>query len=304
MKKILVTGAAGLIGKETLKALLEQETNIFCLDRIKPPYKNENLKFIKADFSTSPKEIIKKLPAVDAVVHIAAHIGGDDPNNDFLLHQNVNMVFTEELFRYCREKNISKVIYISSLSFLQKPLLPIIDENHPLAPLGSYAVSKYWGEMALFRYAEKHFTALSLRLSSPLAHQYHDLQNTVVKQWIQKALAKNRIDVFGTGSRSQDFVSTKDVASGIIKALNAKNACGIYNIASGRMISMKDLAEIIATRFKQVRVEFLGNDSNENDRWNISINKARQELDYAPQFTVQKILSELLDSFYEDRRIK
>lgn len=300
MKRILLTGSTGLVGKAALQALLEQNVHILCLGRSAPPHRKKNLEFIQADFANFSPPILEKLHSVDTVIHMAAHLGNNS-ENDFLLYQNVNIVFTEVLFRYYRNHGVKKIIYVSGLNFLQKPLHPLIDENHPVAPLTPYALSKYWGELILFNYASKRFKPVALRLSSPLPEHYKDLPETVVKKWIQRARNREPIEVFASGKRSQDFVSTHDIAAAITKTVFAPDVEGIFNIASGHSLSMKKLAEIISTHFKQAPIKFVGIDPNENDWWNISIKKAQKEISYAPRYKPEEMITRLLDSADENR---
>jgi len=294
VKKILITGSTGLVGKSILSAILEQDMDIYCLGRHKPSVKHKNLKFIKADFSNDPKRILSKLPKVDVVIHGAAYMDAGKSGNESILYQKVNVVFTEALFRHCRDTNVSKVIYISTFAFLKKPLLRIIDEKHPIRPLTPYAISKHQGELLLFKYADKHYKGVALRIPSPLPQDYQDLHGTVVKKWIESALDERPIEVFGDGSRTQDFVSTKDVARAVINAIFGNDVSGTYNIASGKPLSMRRLSEIISRHFNNTKVIFVGNDTNENDQWNISIKKAEKEIDYAPRHKPEEAIQELL----------
>jgi len=135
VKTVLITGGTGLIGKAILSAALDQAMVVCCVGRRRPDYEHKNLTFIEADFSDEPGHLLTKLPEIDIVIHGAAYIGDDKSADELVLYQKVNIVFADALFRYCRDINVSKVIYISSFSFLQKPLASLIDENHPVAPL-------------------------------------------------------------------------------------------------------------------------------------------------------------------------
>ena len=101
------------------------------------------------------------------------------------------------------------------------------------------------------------------------------------------------IQVFGGGGRTQDFVAVSDIANAFLSCVENKQVNGIFNIASGNTISMLQLAQLITEKYGNKFV-FTGTDANEDDRWNISIEKASEFLQYKPEFSSVSIISELL----------
>ena len=185
MPDVLLTGATGLMGKSILECLLRKDLKVCCVGRRRPEVNHDNCRYIQGDFSGDPESILSNLPKFDTVVHAAACVICDDPSLEFELYQKVNISFTEALFRYCKRRNVSKVIYISGFCFLQKPLAPLIDENHTVAPLTACAISKYWGELALFKNSNNAYKPFAIRVSSPLPLKYEHLHDTVIKKWIK-----------------------------------------------------------------------------------------------------------------------
>ena len=304
MKTILITGATGLVGKSVLSRLLQNNFQVYCLGRTKPNFIQNTLKFIPCDLSLECNDVLNKLPKIDFAIHMAAHIGGQDLKRDCDLYQSINIKFTENLFKFCQKHSVNKTIFLSSLSILQKPLQVPVDENHPIAPATPYAQSKRDGELLLFKYIPQPNSAIIFRISSPLPQHFTELHDTVVKKWILKALRNEPIEIFGQGSRTQDFISTQDISAAILNALHSENAKGIYNIASGKTISMKRLAQIISNHFGHSLIQFSGNDPCETDRWDISISKARQELSFVPEYTPESSLNKLFLSAHETSHIK
>lgn len=298
VKKILLTGGTGLIGPDIAEELAKKSCEVYVLTRRVPRQYAANVKWIIEDMYNCSDKFFAELPEVDAVVHAGAAVRAASDEDEFSLYRRVNMEFSERLFRWCgASKNCTSVIYISTLNFLQKPLEKMIVETSPIAPTTLYGIGKFWGERALFHYAmsDVKYRAVSLRVSSPVAAVYGRLHDTVVKKWIGCALAKQAITVFGKGARTQDFVATSDVAQAVSKALFQNEVEGIYNIAAGTSISMLELAEVIAARLDG-RIMHVGRDAYEEDRWNISIEKAKREMGYRPRYTSTDIVNKLLDS--------
>jgi nucleoside-diphosphate-sugar epimerase len=68
----------------------------------------------------------------------------------------------------------------------------------------------------------------------------------------------------------------------------------VYNIASGSTVSMRALADLIAS-YRGTTTISKGDDINESDRWEICIHKASAELGYRPQYTSTDAVKTLLD---------
>src|SRR6202007_362874 len=121
------------------------------------------------------------------------------------------------------------------------------------------------------------------RLSSPVSAAFNRMPQTVVRKWIEQGISGKPILVYGKGRRTQNFIATSDISSIYNYCINHHCPSGIYTVASANSISMESLARIISKHFN-VPLIFEGEDSLENERWNISIEKAKRELNYNPQF--------------------
>jgi UDP-glucose 4-epimerase len=121
------------------------------------------------------------------------------------------------------------------------------------------------------------------------------MPNTVVKKWINTALNKEIIKVFGNGQRRQDFVHVSDIADAFIKCINAPKVNGIFNIASGSNNSMLELAQAISRKFG-TSYEFVGDDDKGAESWNISIDKARNILGFEPKYNSLQAINDLLNT--------
>lgn len=293
-RRVLLTGGTGLIGSAILERLAGAGYYVHCLGRTPPSKQMENVSWIEADISGDPGRILERLPQADAVVHAGAAVRPSSEPDALSILLASNMAFTEALFRWAASRRVGPVIYISGLNFLRKPLAPLIDESHPLAPLTPYGLSKYWGEIALLEHArDGAYRPVSLRVSSPLPGSRTLLHATVVKRWIELALQKLPLVVHGSGARTQDFVDTADVADAVAAALETESASGVYQIASGQAVSMSELSEQIACRTGS-SVVHEGEDANEAERWNLSIEKARKDLSYAPRRSLDATIETLL----------
>ena len=291
---VLVTGGTGLIGPAIVSRLLQAGCSLTLLSRRPPQISSERLRWIAADLTANPESALKQVAAVDAVVHAAAAISDACDARSLANLFDTNLRASDALFRWCGERAVKRVVFLSSLSVLSRPLQAPIGETHPVGPTTPYGMSKLWSEEQLRRVAREHaFTPVILRISSPIPSTFEALPRTVVKIWIEAAIGNKPLKVFGSGSRSQDFVACTDVAEAVFQALLAPEANGVYHIGSGVPLSMRELAQLIA-RFRNTPIVYEGVDPNESDRWELSLEKARNDLHYVPKWSGPQIIDSLL----------
>jgi UDP-glucose 4-epimerase len=127
---------------------------------------------------------------------------------------------------------------------------------------------------------------VSLRIAA--AYGREQKQDTVLWRYIRAASDSRDLAVWGSGSRSQDFVHVSDVVTAFELAMD-RSVSGVFNIGSGVSITMRELAEAArdATPGSSSAVAFPGiSDPQEGRRWQFSIEKARKELGYSPQIGI------------------
>jgi UDP-glucose 4-epimerase len=292
-RRVLVTGGTGLVGAPVVRRLIAAGWSVTLLSRRPPVDPSKDIEWVCADFTTDPQSLLQTLPSVDDVVHAAAVIHDSGDANSMSLIADTNIRASDTLFRWCADRKVRRVILIGSLSVLRRPLSVPIVESHPVGPTSPYAMSKLWNEHQLHRYSgEGAFTPVVLRISSPVPLSFDAMPRTVLRTWFDAALRGNPIQVFGSGSRAQDFVSCEDIAEAVCQSLDCPNASGIYHIGSGVALSMHELANTIA-QFRQTPVESVGTDPNEDDRWRLSLERARVELGYTPKQTGREAIENL-----------
>lgn len=147
MKKIVVTGGSGKAGRAVVRDLVEHGYDVLNVD-IAPP--RESLSpFLKIDL-TQYGQAVEALSGADAVVHLAAI-----PAPDLLSHEttfDINTSSTFNVFSAAVLLRLQRVVWASSETTLGLPFddpMPQyapIDEDHPLLPQSTYALSKVVGE--------------------------------------------------------------------------------------------------------------------------------------------------------------
>ena len=123
----------------------------------------------------------------------------------------------------------------------------------------------------------------------------------MVRHFLARASAGEDLNYHGTGSRMQDFIYVADVADAVCRCV-ARNAQGVLNIASGRAISMKNLAATVVEAVdRPVRIVASGEPDGQEGRTALySIEAARHTLAWEPATTLRRGLEQWRDSLADE----
>ena len=168
MKRIVVTGGSGKAGRAIVRDLLEHGYEVLNVDQAAPA---ERLcPFLKADL-TNMGEAFEACAGYDAVAHMAAIPAPGIFTEEVTFRANASSIFN--VFNAAAALKTSKVVWASSETTIGLPFdrtppsYAPIDEEHPLHPESSYALSKVLGEEMARQFNRRFGTPIvSLRFSN------------------------------------------------------------------------------------------------------------------------------------------
>ena len=250
---ILVTGGAGFIGSHLVEQLLKKKHKISVIDNLSTG-RIENLqnfkdriKFYRFDLSKKGKweKIFKK---IDVVFHLAAlaDIVPSIQNPD--KYFNANVVATKNLVESCIKNKVKKIIYSASSSCYGIPKKYPTLENETIDPKYPYALTKRIAEEILLHYGNIYKIKItSLRLfnvygtRSRTSGTYGAMFGVFLKQ----KLTNSPLTVVGNGNQTRDFTYVTDVANAFIQCIKYKGKKKIFNIGTGKPVSINKIVEIL-----------------------------------------------------------
>lgn len=254
--RVVVTGGAGFIGSTVVAELQKRGIPITVFDsfvsgkREKIP---EGVRVVQGDVRNHTALMLAFGKATH-VVHLAAVVSVPESVADPLLTHEVNVNGMSQVLEAARQSGVSRVIYASSAAvYGDEPTLPK-HETSPFAPRSPYALSKIQNEYLARFYADIHkVTNVGFRFFNVYGpgqtgdHKYA----SVVPRWIEAIRKDETIEVYGDGSQTRDFIHVRDVARIICDALTILDlpTGAVFNVASGKETSLKELRDIIASKF-------------------------------------------------------
>ena len=280
--RVLVTGSSGFVGGAIADRLLAGGDQVVGLGR-RLTKTNRGLTSAIAVDLTAPGvagRLAETQPRCDAIVHAAASLDQSPHATGASL---VNGLGTQQIAELAARWEVSKLVYISSLPVIGRPSALPVTEEHPANPLTAYHASKLYGEHLVALAA---VPALSLRLTAPVGTGMPE--GRIMTVFVRRALAGEPLVVAGGGTRTQDYVDVRDVASAVKAALD-RDATGLLNLASGRAVSNLELANrCVKTLGSSSPVTLSGEpDPEEGLRWEVSIERARAAIGYEPEHTLE-----------------
>lgn len=271
--KILVTGAAGFIGSNFVKHILDEtDHTVVGLDCINYASDINNLKefinksnrfdFIQANIDDA--EILKSIN-YEIVVNFAAetHVTRSilDSRN-FILS---DVLATDTLLRSSiNNKNLKLFIHISTSEVYGtcENIKKKMSENHPLNPLSPYAAAKCGGDRLVYSYGKTY--DLPFCILRPF-NNYGPNQHLekVIPRFLTSVIKKNKITIHGDGSSKRDFMHVDDTCEAILEVIKKYNKKSVYqetfNIGTGECLSVNDIANkvIETTGYNKKKIEYI-----------------------------------------------
>ncbi|WP_077624522.1 NAD-dependent epimerase/dehydratase family protein [Sediminibacillus massiliensis] len=271
MKKVVVTGGNGLVGRTVIKEFIEQGYDVLNCDLAVP--ENGLCHTMVADLKNLG-EVYGVLEGADAVVHLAAIPRAYDFPNEVTFQNNV--MSTYNILEAAAGLGIQKVVLASSESsygicFAKSPLEPQyvpIDEEHPQLPEDSYGLSKIVNEKTAESFNRRTgMQVVSFRLGNVIAPEMYEKFPSFIHDPFQR-------DVI-----LWSYIDTRDIASACMKAIE-KDGLGAVavNLAADETSMDIESRELMAKRFPNVEIR----GSVEGYQTLLNNRKAKELLDWNP----------------------
>ena len=324
MKKVLVTGATGFLGKYVVEELVEYGYQVRAFGRnskVGCSLENTSVSFFQGDL-TNAEDVTEACKEMDLVVHAGALSTVWGPWEDFY---QANVLGTKYVLEACRQVGMQRLVYVSSPSIYAAPKdqLAIKESDAPeVNNLNNYIRSKLASERLFKDYPDVPSIILRPR-------GLFGIGDTSILPRVINLSQKIGIPLIGDGRQLMDMTCVENVALAIRLALEVPEAKGeVYNITNGEPRAFRDLLEESLTglgypiKYRKIpasllsgiasSLEFFYNSLNLKGEppltrytyyllrysQTLDISKAERELGYRPKISI----SEGIEQYVQDYR--
>lgn len=250
MKKILITGCAGLLGVNLSKYLLNKGYYVIGIDDLSGGYEeflpiDENFKFYHRNIeSDNISEIFEKeKPCV--VFHFAAYAA--EGLSPFIREFNFknNVIASTRIINECI-KNNCKIIFTSSMAVYGNQAPPFTESMLP-SPVDPYGIAKYTTEMDIKQASEQfgiQYTIVRPHNVLGIYQNIWDIYRNVIGIFIRKILNNEPMTIYGDGEQTRAFSDIKYLLPIFEDMINNHHG-QTFNIGADKEWTINEIAEIM-----------------------------------------------------------
>jgi nucleoside-diphosphate-sugar epimerase len=248
-KRVVVTGAAGFVGSNLAKHLLDRGCSVVGIDNLSAgtlENVDERIEFHHVDIREP--EIYPLLHGVDAVFHLAAKSSLTDCLDHPLEAASVNTLGTLNLLEAARQAKVGKFIYADTGAEYEG-ISEFPTKEDKIRPIGVYAASKHGGAAFCESYRELYGMNLTIvryfNVYGP-AQDWRRVVPPVMSAFIIRMLRGERPIIYGTGEKRRDFIYVDDVNGLHLLLLEDLRSNGrVFNVGSGVNYSINDIYRLV-----------------------------------------------------------
>lgn len=253
--RIIIIGSEGFIGQHCIKHFLRSGHQVIGCDllNIKPAYEYFQISRFNPDY-----ENIFQSNCFDICINAAGNgsvpVSIEKPLLDFEANVYDNLRLLEQIRLH---QPTCKYVYLSSAAVYGNPELPV-KENNEIRPVSPYGWHKFQAEQICKEYSSLYdITTIVLR---PFSVFGPGLKKQIIWDLFNKFTKTEKVEVYGTGKESRDFVFITDLIQAMDYVLqNISNTHEVYNIASGKEIFIEEVVNQIATKLGKSKDDYFFN---------------------------------------------
>ncbi len=319
-KNILVTGGAGFIGSNLCEELLSLGANVTCLDNFATGFRenlaaiieNPNFRLIEGDIR-NPEDCKNACENQDFILHQAALGSVPRSINDPVTSNDVNVGGFLNMLVAARDAGVKRFIYAASSStYGDSESLPKVEDKIG-KPLSPYAITKFVNELYADVFKRTYdFDTIGLRYFNVFGRKQNPngAYAAVIPKFVMQLMSHQSPVINGGGEYSRDFTYIDNVILMNLLALTSdhpESLNQVYNTAFGERTTLNDLVKYLKEYLsdfdpKIADVEIIYGDYRKGDVPHslASIEKAKNLLNYQPQYSMKDGLKEAVKWYWEN----
>lgn len=318
--KILITGGAGFIGSNLCDYFISKGNEVICLDNFATGHlhnldvviNNPNFTLIEGDIRNF-QDCQKAVQGADYVLHEAALGSVPRSIKDPITTNDVNVTGFLNMLTAARDAKVNRFIYAASSStYGDSQGLPKVEDviGKPLSP---YAITKYVNELYAEIFSKTYgIQTIGLRYFNVFGRKQdpNGAYAAVIPLFVKQFMNYESPIINGDGNYSRDFTYIDNVIQMNELAMLTENPQAVntvYNTAFGDRTTLTQLVELLKVNLAQfdskigeVEVLYGPNRAGDIPHSLASIEKAKNNLGYNPQFSIQQGIKEAVSWYFHN----
>ena len=297
--RVLVTGGTGFVGSFTAAHFAERGHEVVCFDRkIQPSPELEavgtRVSLVEGDVLNGKKLLeTVKAHGIEGIVHAAAVISQGAGAADPMATYRINVDGTMAVLETVRAAGL-RMVYVSTATLYGiHPDLPLHKEDDRIDPVGIYDTTKLMAETMAITYHKVY----KLDIAAIRPGYIYGPRNSTGGYFLDRLYAGEEVEQPVGGDLPMDVTYVKDVALGIYLAMTVRPIRHrLFNITGGIQRRRGEVAELAGKLLPGARIHLgPGVPPTAHLRGPSDLTRAREELGYAPQYTLETGMAEWLD---------
>ena len=300
MARVFVTGGAGFLGCEIVRALLERGDQAIAFD-VAPGGRldaleaaHPTLKTIAGDLTAGPRLVdVLGEERPDAVIHCAAIVGVPASVRSPVQTMRVNVEGSLNLLEAMRLNGVRRMIHISTEEVYGPFTADPIGEDHACDPVMPYGISKLAVEQLSRGYGQLHDLEC-IHLRTCWVYGPGLPRPRVPKNLVDAALEGRPLHLASGGDFRVDHTYVTDLVAAVVAALDkGGHAFDVYNVGSGTATSLSEIVDIVKELVPGADLSVGPGEYRFDDlipvvrKGALDISRARDHLGYAPRYDIR-----------------
>ncbi|MDP4190728.1 MAG: NAD-dependent epimerase/dehydratase family protein [Bacteroidota bacterium] len=305
--KVVVTGGAGFIASHIVEYWISKGAEVHIIDNLRSGNISNIKLFPEVIFHegsiTDRKLVFSVMKDATYVHHLAAMISVPESIEKPLECVEINVVGLINVLDAAKASGVKKVVHSSSAAvYGDNPESPKLTTMRPM-PKSPYGITKLDGEYYLEMYSENYgLGTISLRYFNVFGPRQDPKSQyaAAIPIFVSRALKNEPIIIYGDGDQTRDFIYVKDVVQANIQAATCKGISGVFNVANGKSITIRQLAElVISETSSKSQIVFEKERPGDIKHSLASIEDTIKKLDFHPSFDLITGLKQTIAYFVE-----
>lgn len=297
MKKILVTGAVGQVGRFLVRRLIKEKENFIALDK-RNYVEFPEIKILHAEITNNEdlKKYSSKLDDVDVIIHLASLITNDkDVIKSGPSSIDLNIKGTLNLLEVL--PNLKHICFASTYMVYGTPIANPVTEEHPTNPNVVYGASKLATEKYLQIYAKEQKINLTiLRLMG--IYNVERPFGQAIPSFIKMIAEDQSPTILGNGKICRNHLYIDDAIESFFASIKNPKS-GIFNIGGTESPSNLELIKIINEIMEKDVKPIFKETKNPTYDFVTDISKAKKEIDFIPKVGIKEGIKKTIERYFE-----